>query len=117
WSATFSTGELSSGSHALVLARNHGEAASSVLITALAPAQADEPVPSATLLQAPRCQATGGCGSVALGAPLYSYTSAALAQGGRWLAVGEHDETGLGASALAVVDPSSGTAVATLTGG
>jgi hypothetical protein len=117
WNATFSTGELSSGAHALVLARNHDEAASSVLITALAPAQAGEPVPSATLLQAPRCQATRGCGTAALGAPLYSYTFAALAPGGRWLAVGEHDETGLGTSALAVVAPPSETAVATLPGG
>jgi hypothetical protein len=117
WTATFSTGELSSSAHALVLARNHGEAASKVLITALGPAQAGEPVPSATLLQAPRCQAPHGCGTAALGALLYSYTSAALAPGGRWLAVGEHDETGLGTTALAVVDPSGETAVATLAGG
>ena len=118
WSATFSTGELSATPHALVLARNHGEAASSVLITALAPAQAGEPVPAASLLQAPRCPTPQGCGAAAVGAPMYSYTSVALAPGGRWLAIGEHDETGSSTpEALVVVDPGSGATVATLPGG
>jgi Bacterial Ig-like domain/WD40-like Beta Propeller Repeat len=118
WTATFSTGELSANPHALVLARTRGEAASSVMITALAPAQAGEPAPAASLLQAPRCSTSNGCGTAAFGAPVYSYTSVALAPGGRWLAVGEHDETGFSTTgALVVVDPSTGATVATLPGG
>lgn len=88
---TFTTGGLSSGPHAVVLAGVPGEGATTVLLSHLAPAQPGEPVSSEAILAAPRCAVKPACGLVANGAPLYTYEAASLSPGGLWLAVVEDD--------------------------
>ncbi len=115
-SATFTTGSLSAGPHAVILARAPGEGASTVLLSPLAPAQAGEPVSNEAVLVAPRCVAVTGCGAAVLGAPLYTYGAAVLSPGGRWLAVVELDATLVAAQpALVVLDAATGSVIATFT--
>lgn len=77
--------------HVVVLAGRSGEGATEVLLSAPAPTQPGEPIPVLTYLTAPRCDAPGGCGGVAPGAPLVTFRAAELAPGGRWLALVERD--------------------------
>jgi len=91
--SSFTTGGLSTGPHAVILARAPGEAATMVLLSQLGPAQAGEPVSNEALLVAPRCDALAGCGAAGRGDPLYTYGAAVLSPGGRWLAVVEYDAT------------------------
>jgi hypothetical protein len=115
--ATFTTGALGNKAHAVVLSRTLNELATRVQITSLAPAQAGEPIPAATVLTAPRCTAPAGCGRAANGSPLYSFRTAALSPGGTWLAVVEQDETGTAAPAsLVVLNPATGVVQATISG-
>jgi hypothetical protein len=113
----FTTGGLSPGPHAVVLARAEGEAgATTVLFSPLAPAQAGEPISSEAVLVAPRCQDAAGCGEAVLGAPLYTYASASLSPRGRWLAVVELD-TMLAAPqpVLVILNPATGFVLASFT--
>jgi hypothetical protein len=116
-SVRFTTGGLSPGPHAVVLARAAGEdGASSVLFSPLAPAQAGEPISSEAVLVAPRCQNPGGCGEAVLGGPLYTYTAAALSPGGLWLAVVELDATiAAPQPVLVVLNPATGFVLASFT--
>jgi hypothetical protein len=89
--ATFTTGGLGAGGHAVVLARRPGEPPTQVYLTALGALSPGEPAAAAVVLQAPRCVGPGGCGAVAPGAPLDSYTQASVSPDGRWVAVVEQD--------------------------
>jgi hypothetical protein len=101
------------GPHAVVLAGVRGEGATTVLVSPLAPAEAGEPIATEPLLVAPRCPKLSGCGIAASGAPLYTYTTAALSPGGGWLAVVELDTTVNALDPMLVVlDPATGTVVA-----
>jgi hypothetical protein len=115
-STTFTTGSLSAGPHAVILARAPGEGASTVLISPLAPAQPGEPVSNEAVLVAPRCGADAGCGAAVEDAPLYTYGAAVLSPGGRWLAVVEDDATLTAPQpALVVLNPATGSVIATFT--
>ncbi len=109
-SVRFTTGGLSPGPHAVVLARAVGEdGATTVLFSPLAPAQAGEPIASEAVLVAPRCQNPSGCGEAVMGAPLYTYIAATLSPGGRWLAVVELDATiAAPEPVLVVLNPATG---------
>jgi Bacterial Ig-like domain/WD40-like Beta Propeller Repeat len=112
-SASFTTGSLSPGPHAVVLARAQGEGATTVLLSPLAPAQPGEPIASEAVLVAPRCAARAGCGNALMDGPLYTYGAAALSPGGRWLAVVELDATVLAPQpVLVVLDPATGSVLA-----
>lgn len=113
-SVTFTTRGLSSGPHAVVLARAADEgAATTVLLSQLAPAQAGEPISTEALLVAPRCETRLGCGDAPVGAPLYTYSAAVLSPGGLWLAVVEVDNTvGSAQPVLVVLNPATGTVLA-----
>jgi hypothetical protein len=116
-SVRFRTGGLSPGPHAVVLARAAGEdGATTVLISSLSPVQGGEPVSTEAVLVAPRCQNTSGCGEAVFGAPLYTYTAAALSPGGRWLAAVELDATvGAPQPVLVVLNPATGFVLASFT--
>jgi len=116
-SATFTTGGLSPGPHAVVLARAVGEdGATTVLFSPLVPAQAGEPISSEAVLVAPRCPDPTGCGDAALGAPLYTYSAAVLSPGGRWLAVVESDASiAAPQPVLVVLNPATGFVLASFT--
>jgi len=115
-SSTFTTGSLSAGPHAVILARAPGEGATTVLISPLAPAQPGEPVSNEAVLVAPRCVAVTGCGAAVRGGPLYTYGAAVLSPGGRWLAVVEFDATLTAPQpALVVLDPATVSVIATFT--
>jgi len=88
----FNTGPIRPTDHALTLVNQSGEGATTVVLSRLAPLQFGEPIPSETLLAAPRCTAAA-CGAVAAGHPLVTYRDAQLAPGSRWLALVEADET------------------------
>jgi Bacterial Ig-like domain/WD40-like Beta Propeller Repeat len=112
---SFTTGSLSPGPHAVILARSQGEQATTVLLAPLAPAEAGEPIATEAVLVAPRCAASAGCGVAPAGAPLYTYEAAALSPGGRWLAVVELDATVATPQPLLVVlDPATGSVLASL---
>lgn len=116
-SVSFTTGGLSPGPHAVVLARADGEdGATTVLFSPLAPLQAGEPISAEAVLVAPRCQDASGCGEAVLAAPLYTYTAAALSPGGRWLAVVEIDATiAAPQPVLVVLNPATGFVLASFT--
>jgi Bacterial Ig-like domain/WD40-like Beta Propeller Repeat len=108
-SVSFTTGALSPGPHAVVVARATGEGATTVLLSALAPAQAGEPIATEAVLVAPRCEKRTGCGRAVMGGPLYTYRAAALSPGGRWLAAVELDATVTAPQpVLVVLDPATG---------
>ena len=118
WSTTFTTGALSTTPHALVLERSRGEVPSRLVMTALAATQAGDPIPVAALVTAPRCGLPSGCGQAAAGSPLVELATPALAPGGRWLALVERDQTTAARTpTIVVIDPATGTTVATATGG
>src|ERR1700680_2158648 len=110
--ATFTTAGLSPGPHAVVLARGPGEGATTVLLSPLAPAQPGEPIATEAVLVAPRCE-RAGCGDAVMGGPLYTYGSAVLSPGGRWLAAVELDATVANPQpVLVVLDPATGSVLA-----
>lgn len=110
---SFTTGGLSPGPHAVVLARDPGEDPSTVLLSQLAPAQTGEPIATEAVLVAPRCAARTGCGDAPLGAPLYTYGAAVLSPGGHWLAVVELDATVAAPQpVLVVLNPATGAVLA-----
>ncbi|HEY6377789.1 MAG TPA: Ig-like domain-containing protein [Candidatus Dormibacteraeota bacterium] len=87
----FTTGTGPSGrDHALVLARRAGQLASAVVLAATSAQTPGDPLPAATVLEAPRCTADH-CGRAANGAPLEAYVDAALAPDGRHLAIVARD--------------------------
>jgi hypothetical protein len=110
---SFTTRGLSSGPHAVVLARSGVEGPTTVLVSPLAPAQAGDPISGEAVLVAPSCTDRSGCGVAEPGAPLYTYSAAALSPGGRWLAVVELDAT-LAAPqpVLVVLNPATGAVLA-----
>jgi len=108
-SVSFTTGALSPGPHAVVLAHAPGEGPTTVLLSPLAPAQTGEPISTEAVLVAPRCETRTGCGEAVMGAPLYTYGAAALSPGGRWLAAVELDATVAAPQpVLVVLDPATG---------
>jgi Bacterial Ig-like domain/WD40-like Beta Propeller Repeat len=108
-SVSFTTGGLSPGPHAVVLARAPGEGATTVVLSPLAPAQAGEPMSTEAVLVAPRCATRTGCGNAVMGAPLYTYGAAVLSPGGHWLAAVELDATVAAPQpVLVVLDPATG---------
>jgi Bacterial Ig-like domain/WD40-like Beta Propeller Repeat len=110
--STFATAGMAPGPHAVVLAGVRGEGATTVLVSPLAPAETGEPIATQALLVAPRCPSQSGCGIAASGAPLYTYTAAALSPGGGWLAAVELDTTVNALDpVLVVLDPATGTVV------
>ena len=110
--SSFTTGGMSPGAHVVVLAAVPGEGASTVLVSPLASAGAGEPISTEAVLVAPRCPHPTGCGAAALGAPLFTYSAAALSPGGGWLAVVELDSTvNAAGQVLVVLDPATGTVV------
>jgi hypothetical protein len=112
-SASFTTRGLSPGPHAVVLARAPGEAATTVVLSPLAPAQAGEPISTEAVLVAPRCLARTGCGNAVLDGPLYTYGAAVLSPGGHWLAAVELDATVAAPQpVLVVLDPATGSVLA-----
>ena len=116
-SVSFTTGGLSPGPHAVVLARAEGESGpTTVLFSPLAPVQAAEPIAAEAVLVAPRCPSASGCGEAAPGTPLYTYTAAELSSGGRWLAVVELDATVAAPQpVLIVLNPATGSVLASFT--
>jgi hypothetical protein len=91
--AHFTTGGLGGGpGHVLVLLRAAGESPTSVLLTALGPAQPGDPVAAATVLVAPRC-GSDHCGDARSGTPATTFDTAALSPDGRHIAVVERDQT------------------------
>lgn len=116
-SVRFTTGGLSPGPHAVVLARAAGEdGATAVLLSSLAPGEPGEPISTEAVLLAPRCQNTSGCGEAVFGAPLYTYTAAALSPGGFWLAAVELDATVAAPQpVLVVLNPATGSVLASFT--
>ena len=107
--STFTTAGMSPEAHVVILAGVRGEGATTVLLSPLAPAATGEPIATEAVLVAPRCPRRTGCGAAAFGAPLYTYTSAALSPGGGWLAVVEVDATVSGSTpVLLVLDPATG---------
>jgi Bacterial Ig-like domain/WD40-like Beta Propeller Repeat len=110
---SFTTGGLSPGARAVVLARDAGENPSTVLLSPLAPAQTGEPIATEAVLVAPRCEARTGCGGATMGAPLYTYGAAVLSPGGSWLAVVELDATVAAPQpVLVVLNPATGAVLA-----
>ena len=83
----FTTGTLMERGHAVVLAGIQGESSTEVLLPALAPGAAGEPVAAPVLLQAPRCTLSTGCGPVAIQAALQTYAAAATSPDGTHVAV------------------------------
>ena len=115
--ARFSTAGLATTTHALILARRPGEAATEVRVAAIAPARPGEAGSPPMLLAAPRCVPTGGCGAAAGGSPLYTYVAAALSPNGQRLAVVEQDRTVAGAAPVIVVlDAARGTVLTSVAG-
>jgi hypothetical protein len=110
--STFTAAGMSPGPHVVVLAAVPGEGATTVLVSALAPAQPGEPIATEAVLVAPRCPRPSGCGAAGSGAPLYTYSAAALSPDGGWLAVVELDATvNAPAPVLVILDPATGTVV------
>jgi hypothetical protein len=90
---SFTAGGMSPTGHAVILAGLPGEAASEVLVAAVASAAPGDPLAAQTMLTSPVCPAAGGCGIVAKGGQLYTFTAAAMSPNGAWLAAVESDRT------------------------
>ncbi|MGH7685256.1 MAG: Ig-like domain-containing protein, partial [Candidatus Dormibacteria bacterium] len=103
FSASFTTGAVSPGPHGVVLARRGDQPPTEVLLTALAPVEDGMPVAAQTVLSAPVCSETRGCGAAADDAPVYTFAAAALSADNSWLAVVEQDRTAPGAPATLLV--------------
>ena len=116
-SASFTTGGLSPGGHGVVLAAQGGEAPTEVILTAVGAVEDGLPIASEVALEAPRCAVHPSCGTAASGAPLYTYTSAALSPDHRWLVVVEQDRTLSGTpTTLLILDAASGAVRAAIAG-
>jgi hypothetical protein len=87
----FVTGARVENPHAVVLAGQQGENSTEVLLPALAPAVAGEPIAAPVLLKAPRCTIAIGCGAVATQGALKTFTSAAVSPDGSHVAVVVHN--------------------------
>ena len=107
----FTTAPRLAGSHMVVLAGTPGGNATEVLLPALTPAVAGEPVAAPVLERAPVCTASAGCGVVGAQAPLANYEAAAVAPDGRHVAL-VVDDVVSASSALEVIDTLSGRVVA-----
>ncbi len=103
----FVTGARVANAHAVVLAGQQGEDPTEVLLPASAPAATGEPIAAPVLLKAPRCAIPSGCGAVADGAPLQTYTSATVSPDGSHLAVVFRDVIA-STSVLEVIDTVDG---------
>ncbi|HEY8755991.1 MAG TPA: Ig-like domain-containing protein [Candidatus Dormibacteraeota bacterium] len=112
----FTTGEHMEGPHAVVLAGVQGERATEVLLPALAPAAAGEPIAAPVLLKAPRCAISTGCGALATGAALQTYAAAATSPDGTHVAVVVNDAQ-TSTSALEVIDTVYGAVIADIPDG
>ncbi len=112
----FGTGARLGGSHAVVLAGLPGANSTEVLLPALAPAAAGDPIAAPVLMQAPLCTASAGCGVVAAQAPLATYEAATVAPDGSHVAV-VVDDVVTGLSELEVVDTVHGTTLSRIPGG
>jgi Tol biopolymer transport system component len=96
----FTTGQLSTTGHLLVLAGpGLGDATEVVLAQLRAPATG-LPIPAEVLDAIPLCTNPDGCGVVAPGQAAAVIDDAALSAGGQWLAVVQTDTTRLGATPL-----------------
>ena len=114
----FTAGGVSPGGHALVLVRSSGQAPTQVLLTALSAVEDGLPIASEVALSSPTCAAEPACGAAPFGAPLYTFTAAALSPDNRWLAVVEQDQTSAtAATTLLVVDAASRALHAAIPGG
>ena len=103
----FLTGARVENAHAVVLAGQQGEDPTEVLLPDLGPAATGEPIAAPVLLKAPRCETPSGCGAVVEGAPLQTYTSAAVSPDGSHVAVVFHDVIA-STSVLEVIDTIDG---------
>jgi hypothetical protein len=112
----FTTGARLGGSHAVVLAGVPGANSTEVLLPALAPAVAGDPIAAPVLRQAPLCTATAGCGVVAAQAPLSTYEAATVAPDGTHVAV-VVDDVVTASSELEVVDTVQNTTLTKIAGG
>jgi Bacterial Ig-like domain len=112
----FITGPRMESAHAVVLAGNQGESATQVLLPALAPAAAGEPIAAPVLLKAARCTVTSGCGAVSAQAALQTYSAAAAAPDGTHVAVVVNDAL-TSTSLLEVIDTVHGAAIADIPNG
>ncbi|MBV8300812.1 MAG: Ig-like domain-containing protein, partial [Candidatus Dormibacteraeota bacterium] len=116
-SSAFTAGTMSGGDHAVLLLGRPGEAASEVAVALLASATTGDPIDAETVLTAPRCSISSGCGSVAFGDLFYAYTAATLSPGSHWLAVVEQDLSVPGAPlSMAVLNPATGAVRALIPG-
>jgi len=111
---SFTAGGLSPAGHAVILAGLPGQAASEVLVAAVASAAPGDPLAAETMLTSPVCPAAGGCGSVEKGGTLYTFTAATLSPNGAWLAAVENDRTSPDAPPSVVVLNAATGAVATV---
>jgi hypothetical protein len=112
----FTTGRRVENAHAVVLAAQQGEDSTEVLLPALAPAVAGDPIPAPVLLKAPRCATAGGCGSVADRGPLLTFPSAAVSPDGSHVAVVVHDVPA-STSFIEVIDTIDGVVIDDIAGG
>ena len=106
--ASFTTGGVSPGGHAVVLVRSPGQAPTQVLLTALSAVEDGLPIASEVALSSPICSSEPACGAAAFGSPLYTFGAATLSPDNRWLAIVEQDQTTAGATTtLLVLDAAS----------
>jgi hypothetical protein len=112
----FTTGARLGSAHAVVLAGAPGGNATEVLLPALAPAAAGDPIAAPVLMQAPLCTATDGCGVVGAQAPLSTYEAATVAPDGTHVAVVVDDAVSASAQ-LEVVDTIHNTTLTKIPGG
>ena len=112
----FTTGPRLGGPHAVVLAGAPGANASEVLLPALSPGAAGEPISAPVLARAPVCTASAGCGAVAAQAPLTTYEAAAVAPDGAHVAV-VADDVVSATSQLEVIDVVRGIVIIRVPGG
>ena len=94
----FTTGQLSTSGHLLVLAGpGLGDATEVVLAQLKAPATG-LPIPAEVLDAVPLCTDRDGCGDVGPGQPAATVDDATISAGGQWLAVVQTDTTLVGAT-------------------
>ena len=111
-SVSFTAGGLSPSGHAVILAGLPGEAASAVIVAALASTAPGDPLAAQTMLTSPVCPYSNGCGSVGQGGALYTFTAATLSQNGAWLAAVENDRTSVdSAPSVVVINAATGAVV------
>ncbi|MGO8687976.1 MAG: Ig-like domain-containing protein [Candidatus Dormibacteria bacterium] len=116
-SISFHTTALSTAGHLLVLAGPGVGDATEVVLAQLSAPASGLPVPAQILYSAPTCTDPEGCGEVGTGQPTATIEAAAMAPGGRWLAVVQTDVTRLGAPpVLRIIDVETGEDQLDLTG-